>query len=367
MDMYLQYFIVALASAGFLKLSDDCDIMLDEDEDDDYHVDNSFRPCLDHYVKSCLKINCSVKGKMQHLLTDHKELKETKLPDMNIQYLYLIDSLCKLMESCDPRVFIDKCADLMVSNIHNIPLFSNDEVLKDFGEYHNASIMLRYLMCYFTWCDLSVIQELLETCGYPDGMRLLKNFKHQIDYARPLTEYSIPNSHSLMIPSDGSPYTVMFTQYELEHSSLSLRHIEVVKSLITESCEITPICCSFLAKAIDYQFFHWLIPKSVAPLVIRKAQENCSYLHKRGLKKMSIFPTSECFFTNDNKKFLLFYGDLDVDKVDLDVDKADPHANKADPHVDKVDTHVDTVKADGTKVRTDNWQLVVSQLHKLAM
>ena len=59
------------------------------------------------------------------------------------------------MESCDPGVFIDKCATLMASYIHDIPLFS-DETLKDLGRYHNVSVMLRYLMCYFSWYDLSI-------------------------------------------------------------------------------------------------------------------------------------------------------------------------------------------------------------------
>ena len=182
---YLQYFIVALGSAGFLNLSDDCDIILDDDEDGDDHIDHLLHPCLDHYVKSCLKMNISVKGKMQYLLTDYKEPEQTKLSDMNIKYLNLIDELCKLMESCDPGVFTDKCAGLMARDIHNIPLFS-DKVLKDFGEYHNVSIMLRYLMCYFTWRDLSVVQQLLETCGYPDGVRLLNNFKHSdVDKTNP--------------------------------------------------------------------------------------------------------------------------------------------------------------------------------------
>ena len=289
-----------------------------------------FHPCFDHYVKGCLKMNLSVQGKMQHLLTDHKKLKESKLSDMNIQYLNLIDDLCKLLESCDPGVFTDKCARLMASDIHNIPLFS-DEVLKDFGECHNVSIMLRYLMCYFTWCDLSVIQELLETCDYSDGVRLLKNFKHQIDYTRPFSDYPIPIAHSLMIPSDSSPYTMMVTQYDLKHSSLSLRHIEIVKSLIAESCEITPIYCYFAAR----HYFHWLIPKSVAPLVVRKAQENCSYLHKQGIKDISIFPTSQSFFTYDTNKFSLFYADSDL-------------------CVEEVDPHVDIVSVDGEKVRTDN-------------
>ena len=302
--------------------------MLGDDEDGDDHINHLFHPCLDHYVKSCLKLNL---GKMQYLLTDHKKLKETKLPDVNIKYMYLIDELCKLMESCDPGVFTNKCASLMASDIHNIPLFS-DKVLKDFGEYHNISIMLRYLMCYFSWCDLSVVQRLLETCGYPDGVRLLNNFKHHI--IRSFTMYPIPNPYSLMMPSDPSPYTVMATQYELEHSPLSLRHIDIVKSLITEICEITP---QFLAMTVDYQVFYWLIPKSVVPLVVKKAQENHSSLHKYCIKDMFIFPTPGSLFTSNIKTFSLF--------------STDP---KVDPDVDKLDSCIDKASSDGKKVGTDN-------------
>ena len=332
--------------------------MLNEDENGDDHIDHSFHPCLDCYVKSCLKMRISVKGKVQHLLTDHKELKKTKLPDANIQYLHLIDELCKLMESCHcaPRVFIDKCTSLMASDMHNIPLFS-DKILKDFGEYHNISIMLRYLMCFFTWCDLSVIQELLKSCGYLDGVKLLENFKHQI--IKPFTEYPVPNPHSLMIPSDTSPYTLMATLYEPKHSSLSLRHIEIIKTLITRSCEITSICCQFLAKNVD-QIFYWLIPKSVVPLIVRKAQEKCTYLHKYGIKSMSIFPASESFFADNNKRFLIFSAepgidevDLDVDKIGLNVNKVDPDIDKVDSDIDKVDSHVDKVGPDVDKVDPD--------------
>ena len=291
--------------------------MLDEDEDGDDHniMDHSFHPCLDRYIKSCLKMNISVKSKMRHVLIDHRELKETKLPDVTIQYLYLIDELCKLMESCDPKVFTDKCASLMASDIHSIPLFS-DIVLKDFSEYHNVSIMLRYLMCYFTWCDLSVIQELLELCGYPDGVRLLKNFKYQI-----IRPFPTSKPHSLMIPPDASQYTLMATLYELKHFPLSLKHIEVVKSLITENCEITPICCQVLANTVNDQIFHWLIPKNVVPLVVRKAQENCSNLHEYGIKAMSIFSISESSITNDIKKFSLFSADPLVDQASSDGEK----------------------------------------------
>ena len=280
---------------GFLNLPDD-DITLDDGEDNDDQMDHSsFHPCLDQYVKDCLNMNLSVKNK--RLLS----LPDTKLPDVNIQYLYFIDELCKLMESCDPAVFIEKCANLMASNHHNITLFS-DKVLKEFGEFHNASVMLRYLMCYCTWCDLSMIQKLLEACGYPDGVKLLENFKNQI---RPIAVYSIPSSHSLMIPSDASLYTVMATQYEFDCSPLSLKHITEIKLLITESCEITPISCQFLAINDDSQNFHWLIPKNVVPLIVSKVRENWNYLFKHGIKNISIYPNSESFFASDNR-FSLF-------------------------------------------------------------
>ena len=258
-------------------------------------------------------MNLSVKGKMQNFLTDQEEIKQTKVPDVNIKYLNLVDELCKLMDSCDPKVFTDKCAGLMASEIHNIPLFS-DKVLKNLGEYHNVSIMLRYLMCYFTWYDLSVIQQLLETCGYSDGVKLLKKF-HLI--FRSFTEHVIPTPHPLMIPSDASPYTIMATQYELEHSPLSLRDIEAAKSLITEIGEMTPLCCQFLAINVDHQIFYWLIPKNVTPVIVRKVQENCIYLHNNGVKDMFIFPNSGSFFT-DNKKFSVFSANAHVDEVSAD-------------------------------------------------
>ena len=272
-----------------MSLPDNYDITLDGD---DGQMDHSlFSPSLDQYVKGCLNMNLSFK--IQPTLPDYKEPKEF---DVNIHYLYLIDNLCKLLESCDPGVFIDRCASLMASYNHNITLYS-DEVLKEFGEYHNVPIMLRYLMCYCTWCDLSVVLKLLEICDYPDGVRLLQNFKHMIDFTKPITEYPVS---SLMIPSESSPYTIMVTKYELVNSPLSLNHIEVIKSLITEKCEITFISCQFLTTN-DFQVFHWLIPKSVAPLIMDKFQEHSSYLHKSGIKEFYIYP----YITGDNRKTFL--------------------------------------------------------------
>ena len=241
------------------------------------------------------------------MLPDYKELHKSKLPDVDIHYLYLITNLCKLIESCDPGVFIDKCASLMASYKYNIPLFSG-ETLKKFSEYHHAPVMLRYLLCYCTWCDLSIVIKFFEICDYPEGIKLLQKFKHMIDFTEPITEYSVSNPESLMTPSINSPHTVMVTKYEPVNCLLSLKHIEMLKSLITEKCEITFISCQFLAAANDFQEFYWLIPKSVVPLLMERIQENTRYLHIIGLKDLSVYPC----ITNDNKRNLLFT-DLSTD------------------------------------------------------
>lgn len=283
-------YTTALQFGGFLKLPDDYDIALDdneyEDNDDGQVHYSSFYPYFYQYVlKDCVKMNLSIKNKPQPIPDE----KVSKSPDITIQYLCLIDDLCKLTESCDPGVFIDKCATLMASYIHNIPLFS-DEVLKNFREYLNVSVLLRYLMCYFTWCDLSVIIKLLEICDYPDGVRLLQKFKHQIDFTMPMMDYPISYPHSLMLPSENSPYTVMVTAYELESSLVSLKHMEVIKSLITEKCEITFISCQFLGISDDTQHFHWLIPKSIASFLVINVEKNWTFLNKSGIKNFSIHP-----------------------------------------------------------------------------
>ena len=242
--------------------------------------------------------------------------KESKSPDINIQYLCLIDDLCKITESCDPGVFIDKCATLMASYIHNIPLFS-DETLKDFREYHNVSVMLRYLMCYFTWCDLSIVLKLLEICDYPDGVRLLQNFKHQIDYTKPITEYPIFNPDSLMISSESSPHTVMTIHYELEHSPLSLKHIEVLKSLVTENCIITFMSCQFLSMSNNnLEAFHWLVPNSM--VLLSKIVRSFNYLCNNGVKKI-IYPNLAIEISNYSDVEDLYVEDSDAEDSDVEV------------------------------------------------
>ena len=209
--------------------------------------------------------------------------------NVDVQYLYLMDTLCKLLESHDPRVFIDKCASLMASDTHNITLFSK-RFIKQLSEQNNTAIILKNLFCYSSWCDHLVIKKLLEICDFSEGQRLLEQFESQIDFTLPITHFpiSVPSSH--MIPSESSDYTVMTTQCVQEHSLLSLEHIRVVKSLITGITDMNDTCCQFLAKRDNPVMLFWLIPRITVSLISTKMQEKYNHLHESGITEILFHP-----------------------------------------------------------------------------
>jgi len=275
---------IVLQSAGFLYLPDDYDITaLDEDDvNSDDQANHSFS--LDSFVNSCLKMNVSVKKQVQPLLPMQNILLSD---DYNTQYLYFVDNLCKLMESCDPGVVLDKCSSLMASDVHNIPLFSSD-FLKEINDYRDVSVMLRYLMCYFTWCDLSAVMELFKLFNYPSGIKLLLKFNRRVG-SIPFANYSIIIPESLMVPSGSSTYTVMVIFISFTEIKFIPYDITKIKLMICRICEII-IACQFLG--MDYYnstVLYWLIPKSVASLILSKAQENWGYLYDHGIRKLSIY------------------------------------------------------------------------------
>ena len=285
---------IVLQSAGFLYLPGDYDITaLDEDDvnsdslNSDDQADHSFSHFfLDYYINICLKMNVSVKKQVQPLLLMQNILL---VADYNTKilinrYLYLVDNLCKLMESCDPGVFLDKCSNLMASDAHNIPLFSSD-FLKEIDDYCDVSVMLRYLMCYFTWCDLSTVVELLKTCNYPGGVEMLQKFNDWVKVTEP-ANYHVFIPESLMIPSGSSTYTVMVILTEMITIPWN---IERIKLKLYRICKITLIACQFLGMDYDSKVLYWLIPKSVASLILSKAQENWEDLYIYGIRKLSIY------------------------------------------------------------------------------
>ena len=272
-------------------LPDDFEIILD---DDSCSVETDVQPPPPN-KHSFLNMNLSTGSMKQQFLAlpDSKELKdvrEFKPSNVNIQYLYIIDTLYKLLESCDPSMFIGECACLMASDIHNITFFSS-KFLQQLSQCGNMLIILRTLMCYSTWCDYSVVKKLLEICECFEGLRLLEQFESQINFTLPITHFPISVPSSFMIPSETSDFAVMTTQCVQEHSLLSLEHIKVVKSLITKISDVHDTGCQLMAIKDNPLILVWLVPRSVVSLIGIQVQESYDDLQEIGITEVEFYLT----------------------------------------------------------------------------
>jgi len=284
---------VAFESAGFTTIPEALCDDVDSTETESLTLSQFY---LDKFgINNFLGMNISIQSERQQFVTlpgYDEVIKKFDPSNVDIQYLYLMDTLCKLLESHDPRVFIDRCASLMASDTHNITLFS-DEFIKKLNECGNTAVMLKSIMCYSTWCDHSVLKKLLqgsESCDFSEGLRLLEQFENQIDFTLPIIHFpiSVPSSH--MIPSESSDCTVMITQCLQEHSLLSLEHIRVVKSLITEITDMNDTCCQFLAKKDKPFILFWLVPRSVVSFINTKLQDSYDHLYENGITEVAFYP-----------------------------------------------------------------------------
>ena len=281
---------IDLSLAGYMMLPDNFEITLDDSDSSETDV---WPSSLNKH--NCLNMNLSTGSMKQQFLTlpDSKELKdvrEFKPSNVNIHYLYVIDTLYKLLESYDPSKFVDKCGSLMASDFHNITLFSS-KFLQQLSQCSNMLIILRTLMCYSTWCDFSVVKNILEICECSEGLRILEEFESQINFTLPVTYFPVSVPNSFMMPSETSDFAVMTTPCIQEHSLLSLDHIRVVKSLITKISDVNDNGCQFLAKIDNPLILFWLVPKSLVPLIDTKVQENYDDLNEAGITEVAFFPT----------------------------------------------------------------------------
>jgi len=248
------------------------------------HMEQTPWPLAQKYLEKCtiyhqlsMNLSCS-KG----YSLPPKSVKLTS--NVHCLYLQLLDSISKLLGSCDPQVFVESCANLMASDIHRISLFST-EFLDDLSECHTTTEMVRHLLVYSTWCDYSLVEKLVEVYNYTKGFELLKSFRNQITFVE---DYSFPIPCNLMVPSSSSAYTIMTTQ------CVSFQSINVVKSLITIQFEITDLSCLLLAATNEPVILYWLIPKTVVSHIATKIHQISQFLWNEGISEVAVYHNFAC-------------------------------------------------------------------------
>ena len=282
------YMYLALQSAGFMVVADMCGAK--EIDQKLMHVEEAPWPLAQSYLQKCtiynwLNMNLSCTKCYTCTLSESTKLT----PNVHCLYLQLLDSLSKLLGSCDPKVLIEKCINLMASDVHKISLFST-EFLEDLSECGTTIEMIRNLLVYSSWCDLSLVDKLVEICDCSKGSELLETFRNQFTFVKTREDYTCPTPCYLMAPSRSSTYTVMATR------CTSIQSINTIKLLITVQFEITDLSCLLLAEIDDPVILYWLIPNTVVYLITTKVHQISQHLLQNGISEVAVYPsfTSGC-------------------------------------------------------------------------
>ena len=221
---------------------------------------------------------------------------------MLLKYLDLFDSLVELLQCLNRNEIINVLSDITASDIPGINYFTTDFIEKLRECTTTTTSLLKILFPYTNWYDHSIIRKLVEACDCPEGVKLLDEFDSQIDVSLPFIEYPILVPSNLMTPDESSTHTVMVVKCMQSLSSLLLKHIGVVKSLMINKLNIVKHACTLLAVA-DHSsaVFFWLIPRSVVSTIINGIQEHSGDLLQHGLTELTIYPNFSFLTSNTNQ------------------------------------------------------------------
>ena len=176
----------------------------------------------------------------------------------------------------------------MASETHCISLFS-EEFLKKF-DIHKSYLLLKVLLFpYMTWLDHSILQHLVQSSQSVEAKNILKDFISSINYSLPITSYPIASPSQLMIPLDGSDYTLVATQCEFEFKSLALQKVVDVRNVLIDQWQITPHAIQLTAVHDQEKLLYWMMPKSVAELIANRTPDIQYKLWTYGIVMCTIF------------------------------------------------------------------------------
>jgi len=228
----------------------------------------------------------------KQLLPSYLKIMEKFIPsNLILHYLDMIDTLIDWLQSVVPNKILKSLDSIMASDIYGIKYFSTKFVNR-LKNYTTTTALLRILLPYTNWYDHSIIRELVEACDCPEGIKLLDEFDSRIDDTLPIKAFPIPKPLKHLLKFEvTSTHTVMTVKCKQQLSSLSLKDIGVLKSLMRSKFGITKHACVLLAVDNDDSAkFYWLIPRSIEPLISNAVEKLSSYLYDNELLEVKIDP-----------------------------------------------------------------------------
>ena len=212
---------------------------------------------------------------------------------INLAFFDLVGELVFMAYNSESLPFnlVDKFHSFMASEMHGIPLFS-EQLLERLASCKLQFFVQLYLLQFSTWFDNSVIRELVIASLSTQAIELINSFTSSLDDSLPITAYPIPPPSQLMIPLDDSDYTVVATKHLQNLSETTLKQIKNIKLLLISKWQITQHAVQLMAVCSSSNYLYWLIPKGVTHLIMQYGLETQEDLIEKGIIMINCLPVS---------------------------------------------------------------------------
>ena len=237
-------------------------------------------------------------SRKRKLSSDHLTgIKYFKPSMVSAEFLDVKKRLEDIVQACDAQKLFEECKNLMASEAHNIPLFSDEKFLQSMSECNVAPAILQMLSPFFTWSDHSVLTAVVTACNNREAAELLQQFDSQVNLSLPITEYPVPQPVPSMAPYDSGTHTALAVKLNTELSKFSLQQVIELRCLIQKHFQITEHNLQLMAAKNSSTILYWVVPKCITHLISSRIMQDTS-LHGNTVEEVSIYPGT--LFVNAN-------------------------------------------------------------------
>ena len=212
---------------------------------------------------------------------------------VHIRFLNIVTQLKQELKHCDPQTFIETLSKLSASakTVSHLVLLPSD-YLKDFNNANSEEPANKFAFLW-KWNNHTVLRALVEACNCQDGIKMLDDFKSQINTTQPMELFPIPPPSMKMAPSLSSPFTVLSIRGEYDRDEpVPLQYVNDVATIMTEKFGISSHALQLLAARANPLMLYWMIPKSIIPLISRGVNEHLDFLKEKGFSEIAIYPNT---------------------------------------------------------------------------
>ena len=239
---------------------------------------------------------------------------------IHTKFSHLVSHLKQNLKSFDQKLLLSAFHKLVANTSHlqPIPLLTTS-IIESLDDADIEEVFDRFTFLW-SWNDHSILKAVLGACNCQDGMKMLDDFKLQIDTNQPIESFPIPTPSMKMAPSSSSSFTVLSIRVEYdEDDPVTLQYVNDVAAVMKEMFGISSHALLLLAARASPLMFYWMIPKSIVSLISTEVNKHSGYLKENRFLEIAIYPNTILFATDHltNGSFALLSIGLQVSTLVL--------------------------------------------------